>query len=646
MSHYWQSIKFKATLFPVIFLIVFGFCTWLLIDSYNKQLEFDKFFSGKQQGAAHELNILFAEFSINHILIYDVLRQAQHLDDGARLYELSIESLDRADKNLEGFITYKNKYESLYQEYYSDDILKNLSTLIHMMSDYRKVSVSAVKQSSVDTSDAYEIMAETAPYYQNVSNAFLDLENAIRMITSKHLLEFNELSRIKLKFFIGLVLFLAVCIALLGLLFVRSLTIPLRDVLKNLKAMSQGDSSLRCKVKGNNELAAIANEVNILADNLEYEKAVGDAKSSFLANMSHEIRTPMNCIIGMSQLLMYAEGKNKIEEYTKTINSSANALLMIVNDILDFSKIESGELVIRKEVFDLRKLMLELISFFNYQAEQKEIFLQLKYPETMHDVFVGDGGRIRQIITNLLSNAIKFTSEGRVLIKVFVGFSEQEVHNIKISVTDTGIGIKENNLKNIFRDFYQSDHGNTRNFGGTGLGLAISKSLTDLMDGDLSVESVENQGSTFTLHLSLLAGTASQVNHFSTNELDIKRDYQRRVLLAEDNAVNQTITSAMLAKLGVEVDIANNGKVCIDLLRKSSYDLVLMDVHMPEMDGLEATSNIRALGGIVSEVPILAMTASVLESDYRKCMEVGMDGFIAKPVSFTNIVSHFDRYFI
>lgn len=646
MSHHWQSIKFRATLFPVIFLIVFGVCTWLLIDSYKKQLEFDEFFSGKQQGAAHELNILFAEFSLNHILIYDVLRQAQKLIDEARLYELSIDNLDRSDKNLQGFVTYKSKYRSLYQEYYPEKIWKDLSKLIQMMSNYRKVSVSAVKQSSVDVNGAYEIMAETAPYYQDISQTFLDLENAIQLITAKHLSEFNEFSKSKLRYFVILISFLSICIVFFGIIFVRSLTIPLRDVLMNLKAMSSGDSTLRCKVTGHNELAEISREVNLLADSLDYEKAVGNAKSSFLANMSHEIRTPMNGIIGIAELLSSTEEKKEIEEYSKIISSSANSLLMIINDILDFSKIEAGEVLIQNDAFDLRGLIFELTSFFYHQVEEKGITLQLAYSDSMHNIFIGDVGRIRQIITNLLSNSIKFTIKGSIQLKVFVGAVEKGKHNIAITIEDTGIGIRENNINNIFRDFYQSDNSRTRNFGGTGLGLAISQHLAQLMGGEITVESIYKQGSTFTLSLFLPAGTITQLSRVLATKLDIKRDYQRRVLLAEDNVVNQKITSAMLSKLGIQVDIANNGRICLDLLTMHHYDLVLMDMHMPEMDGLDASTAIRASDGPISKVPIVAMTASVLESDYMRCMEVGMNSFIAKPVNFVSLVNHFDRYFL
>jgi signal transduction histidine kinase/ActR/RegA family two-component response regulator len=372
-------------------------------------------------------------------------------------------------------------------------------------------------------------------------------------------------------------------------------------------------------------------------------EAANEAKSEFLAAMSHEVRTPMNAIIGMTELALHTDLTHEQKRYLETVRTSADSMISVLNDILDFSKIEAGKLDLHPVPFRLRESLSQNLAALGVKASEKNLELACQVGREVPDWIIGDPNRLGQIVTNLVGNAIKFTDEGEVFVRVKVDESATEDDSIllRFTVADTGIGIAPEKQQIIFESFMQADGSTTRKYGGTGLGLTISSRLARMMNGRIWVESDTGRGSTFyfTAKFEKPAGLVEtplpeQITHHSrSSKLTEKVDRPLHVLLAEDNPINQELAVELLEMRGHSVRIAGNGVEVLAALERESFDVVLMDVQMPEMDGFQATKAIRSRekqSG--AHIPIIAITGFAMKGDRQRCLDAGMDSYISKPL--------------
>ena len=353
------------------------------------------------------------------------------------------------------------------------------------------------------------------------------------------------------------------------------------------------------------------------------------AKQQFLSNMSHEIRTPMNAIIGFTKVLLKTDVSAKQKEYLTAIKMSGDALIVLINDILDLAKVDAGKMTFEQTPFKMALSISAMLHMFEPKIQEKNLKLVKEYDNRIPEVLLGDPVRLHQIILNLVSNAVKFTTEGKITVSVRLLEEDEEKVTIEFAVTDTGIGIPENKIEKIFENFQQASSRTSRLYGGTGLGLSIVKQLVEPQGGRIRVESKVDEGSVFSFILDFQKTTADVEAETEILELD-EEIKNIKVLVVEDIALNQLLMKTLLDDFGFEQDIAVNGKVAVEKLQTKTYDVILMDLQMPEMNGFEATEYIRKT--MKSSIPIIALTADVTTVDLAKCKVVGMNDYIAKPV--------------
>jgi len=481
---------------------------------------------------------------------------------------------------------------------------------------------------------------------RQIKSQFIQAENTL--LLARNLSAKQAINNVKLTVFLGIVTTLLLA-GFLSVYIYSYIAKTLQELVATTKRIASGDFDHSVKLNSKDEFYLLGQSFNSMAkslkESIEKMESAVKVKTDFLANMSHEIRTPMNGILGMLTLLEDTNLSKQQIEYIESIRSCGDGLLVVINDILDISKLEAGKLDLEQHAFDLRLMVNETCYLLDAMASQKGITISISIDNKLPKYLLGDRLRIRQVLLNLLSNAIKFTNQGTVQLNVALNSLSEGDCSLMIEVIDQGIGIAAEDLDKLFKPFSQVDTSTTRLYGGTGLGLIICAQLIKQMGGNISVKSKQGQGSIFSLTLSLAVAEellSNEQNPLINDKADLSSQFPLAILVAEDNKINQIIARKLFSKLGYKVDIAVNGLLAVTAVKNKSYDMIFMDMQMPEMDGVTATKEILKLAG-KENIPIVAMTANVMADDKQRCIEAGMVGFVGKPINIDHIINEIIR---
>lgn len=523
------------------------------------------------------------------------------------------------------------------------------SVIKENIEQFDKIFDQAIQANRIYLSLVNVVMAGSSSEFATLSNQLkTSTLKTLHNISQKNIDNYNKDLIITISF----VFLLIGSLVLLALFYNYNISTAIKNIASVFRSFQNGDFNKEVpetyRLDEIGKLAKAASAFKQVSYQMQEAKgraeSLAKSKDDFLANMSHEIRTPMNGVIGMLSLLEQTKLDETQKDMLKTIESSSTSLLSLLNDILDFNKIGTGNIILESKSFNLHQCLKDVHSLFHGVAKQKGVIFKITYKENEVPKFVkSDITRLKQILINLVSNAIKFTEHGAVelLISNYKTIDENKFL-IDFSVIDTGIGISTKSQKELFQAFIQADPSITRKYGGTGLGLSISSKLAKLMNGEILVSSQEGRGSTFKFTVPLLYGqdTIEKINHISNLESNLDG---YKVLLVEDNIINQKVLIMILKKLKLQYHLAENGQQAVDLVKKQKYDIIFMDMQMPVLDGVSATKIIRGLNNI--EQPyIVAITANAFSSDQKRCIDAGMNHFLPKPISIKAIKKIFSDY--
>jgi len=589
------------------------------------------------------------------IIMINLLADDLHNVDKTTLYYAdSLES--RYIKQIKNHIkTLKVRIKDILEKEKREDKRSELLHIKQQIDAFAKITIAEVQHirsylflvNVVMAGESYEVL-----YQANLIN------DASQKILEKIDVEFNDqiatsIKTLSLTGAISLVLMIVIAIVIarsvirpIGLLTEsfdelskgnRDAIIPAYDVNDEIGALTKAASTFRDK---NKEIHNLLEHTKELSENLIEAKTQAEsankAKSSFLASMSHEIRTPLNAIIGFINLLTKGETDPQKLEYLTTVQNSSSSLLGVINDILDISKIEDGKLDIEAIDFDVYQQINELIMFYQSTVQSRDIKLTLNIDESVPKYLTSDPLRLKQVMSNLISNAIKFSPEDSE-VKIDLSYKDAQLY---VSISDKGIGITDEAKKRIFNAFEQAETSTTRSFGGTGLGLAISKKLVDLLGGEISVEGEVGKGSVFSFYID------APESKKSVDDAIEERDYkfEGHVLVAEDNKTNQMLIKILLDEMGVSYTVVNDGEEALNAFLNEDFDLILMDINMPKMDGIEATKRIRQADAKHNTIPIIALTANAMNEDVKAYLEAGMNAHVSKPIDNNLLAKELSRF--